>query len=483
LCAVTGLFAGAAGGCSLFGDGTSLEGTACMTYGAETCDGPHAVAVCGDSPDCSSDTQPCTTFEWRDLSCGVTHSCITLDNPAMCLPDSTDRTCVAGPAIGTFPASSGAVADFNADGVPDFVAADDTSTWIELSGTGGFTSAWIGDTGGIPLVADVDGDGVLDIVVTQSPNGMPQSDTAEPQSNITVAVAKGLGGGAFGPLVSQVIASDVTATKVLAVADVDGDHLADLVVGVERVDPGPTYVSFPPTLALRVYRGASPGGFVTTPVESPLSEADTACKVDGDLVWDWVTAAGDVDGDGRTDVALVTCSGVAIALANRGEATFTEAATTGLGVPASGGPDVMQVFGLLVSDVDGDGRVDLLAPRSNATLGFWRGMGDGSFAPVVGLASLPDPPYQAFVADINGDGRPDVIAQGNSLSGVGDSTVEVLLGNASGIGDVPHVFAPLASAGALPALVAVIAAPPGGKGTFVLTDPGGELHLVTGACQ
>jgi FG-GAP-like repeat len=114
----------------------------------------------------------------------------------------------------------------------------------------------------------------------------------------------------------------------------------------------------------------------------------------------------------------------------------------------------------------------------------WHGTGDGTFAPVVALASLPDPPWQAFVADINGDGMPDVVAQGNSLSGGSDSTVEVLLGKKpSGVGDVPHVFAPLATSGTTPLLLAVEAAPPGGKGTFVVQGPSDEVHLVPGACQ
>jgi hypothetical protein len=401
----------------------------------------------------------------------MTFAAPTLFDGAMCLPDTTDRTCVAGPALSTDPAFFATVADLNADGVADVVATNDIGTWLELSGSGGFTRVPIGDLGGVPWVADVDGDGVLDVVTTQSPIGMQPP-------GITVAVAKGLGGGVFAPFISLVVSADVTATDTIALADVDGDHIADLVVGVERVAPGPTFVSSPPTLALRVYRG-SPGGLVTTPVESPLSGADTACKVGGTLTWDWVTATGDFDGDGSADVALATCSGVAVALANRGQATFTGTSATGF---------VTKLFSLVgslvASDVDGDGHVDLLASRGDASVGFWRGMGDGTFAPVVALAPLPDPPWQVFVADVNGDGLPDVVAQGGSLSGGSDSTVEVLLGKKpSGIGDVPHVFAPLATEGSTPQLLAVAVAPPGGKGTFVLKGPNNELHLVPGACQ
>src|SRR5580658_8174100 len=102
-------FAGTASGCSFLGCTSSLAGTACASYGAETCDGLHAVAVCDHSPDCSYEAPTCSTLAWRTLSCAEAHSCMTFAAPtlfdgAMCLPDTTDRTCVAGPALSTDPA-------------------------------------------------------------------------------------------------------------------------------------------------------------------------------------------------------------------------------------------------------------------------------------------------------------------------------------------------------------------------------------------
>jgi hypothetical protein len=461
------------------GGSPSLAGKQCDSAGRETCDGAGAVAVCDNASSCSVD-EPCSDLAWRDLPCAGAHTCMTHPSTgdfggAMCLPDVTDRTCVADPALSSDGAMFATTADLNGDGAPDVVASNQADTWVELSGATGFTRTSIGPSGGPVWLGDVNGDGVLDAVATGTPVGSTQP-------GVTVAVAKGLGQGVFGPFVSMVVSADEKVTGAIALADVDGDRLADLVVGVQRVGPGATFVSSPPTLALRLYRG-SPTGLVATAVESTLTPADTACKVNDNLVWDWVTATGDFDGDGTADAAIADCSGVEVALANPGKATFGAKASSGFGLPPSRGPADTRVYSLAIHDVDGDGHADLVAARSDGRLALWHGAGDGTLAGVVALAALADLPWRVFAADINGDGCTDIVAQGNSDSGGGDSTVEVLLGKPGGVGSVPHVFAPLASQGSWPRLYAVAAAPPGGKGTLVLGGTNDELQLVPGACQ
>ncbi len=126
-----------------------------------------------------------------------------------------------------------------------------------------------------------------------------------------------------------------------------------------------------------------------------------------------------------------------------------------------------------------------MSSRSEARIGFWRGRGDGTFESTVAVAQLPDQPWQLFVADIDGDGRPDIVAQGNTNSGGGDSTIEVWLGGGpSNPGGSLRVYAPLPASGVGEQLLAVAPAPHrSAKGTFVLEDQGGALHLVSGACQ
>jgi hypothetical protein len=318
--------------------------------------------------------------------------------------------------------------------------------------------------------ADVDGDGVLDVVTTGAP------DPGVVPVPVTASVLRGLGRGAFGPSMSVAVSSDATSAGVLGIADVDGDGAADLIVGVQRQDE---------TSAIRVYPGSATG-FASQPVESPLRKPDSSCNpgVYAAAGWGWVATAGDLNGDGAADVAIAGCDGVDIYLSTPGQATLHFASAVGFALsgkepsPGDGLPT-----SLIAADVDGDGLPDLVSARNDNGIGVARGFGDGTFAPVAVVAELPDPPWRIFVADINGDARPDVIAQGATTGAGMDSTVEVLLGGPSGIGTAPHVYTPVPAAGGGAKLLAVVPSPPRGTGTFVLEGEGEALQLVVGACQ
>src|SRR5581483_11633287 len=77
---------------------------------------------------------------------------------------------------------------------------------------------------------------------------------------------------------------------------------------------------------------------------------------------------------------------------------------------------------VVLADVDGDGRLDLVTLRSVATnaggkLGVQPGNGDGTFAAVQKFTTLApngaDGVPQMVAADLNGDGRPDVVTFGD----------------------------------------------------------------------
>jgi hypothetical protein len=107
-----------------------------------------------------------------------------------------------------------------------------------------------------------------------------------------------------------------------------------------------------------------------------------------------VLAAGDVNGDGRADLALATSEGVDVFLQGTG----------GLGLPQlSGPPAARQVE---VADLTGDRAADLVVATLSQTV-VLPGRGDGTFGePVVAV----DAGWQEIeVGNVTGDGRSDIV--------------------------------------------------------------------------
>ena len=84
---------------------------------------------------------------------------------------------------------------------------------------------------------------------------------------------------------------------------------------------------------------------------------------------------------------------------------------------------------VVMADVNGDGKQDIIEIGSDQTVAVLLGNGDGTFnSPnayyVTGTATTPE---ALAVADVNGDGKPDIIVVNNAVA-----TVSVLLGNGDG---------------------------------------------------
>jgi hypothetical protein len=297
-----------------------------------------------------------------------------------------------------------AVGDVNRDGKADIAVTVGLHVSILLgNGDGTFQpfvaydpGSCVGDpcANGVAL-ADVNGDGKLDLVVSNSSN--------------TIGVLLGKGDGTFKK--AKTYASGGSNPGPVAVEDMNGDGKLD--IAVANVGDAPGTVS--------VLLGNGNGTFRTAVTYPSGGWPVTALAV------------ADLNGDGKPDLVVSICSqgntcavaeaGLVGVLLNTGDGTFQEAVTYD-----SGGDDALSVA---VADVNGDGKPDLLVGNrcscftGTGALGVLLGNGDGTFQSAETYDSGNAQPSSIAVEDVNGDGQPDLaVASMNYLMG---GSVGVLL--------------------------------------------------------
>jgi hypothetical protein len=314
-----------------------------------------------------------------------------------------------------------ALADMDGDGDVDVVAGNNGKT-NKLYLNPGHTDFTV--VTGTPIgsdkdstrsvaLADVDGDGDLDVVVGNYD-----------QKN-KLYLNKG---GASGFASGSVIGSEQDSTESVALADMDGDGDLDLVAG-NKGQTNKLYLN---------------NGFGSAAINIGSGEYST-----------YSVALADVDGDGDLDVVKGN-NGENMLYLNKGYGVFP---TTGIGIDS---PNV-NTQSIALADMDGDGDPDLVVGNNGKnTLHLNTGKPPNFFAGGTDIGSDSNDTESIALADVDGDGYLDLVAgnqdernklylnigggsvfastgTGKDIGSAQNSTQSVALGDMDGDGDLDLV--------------------------------------------
>ena len=323
----------------------------------------------------------------------------------------------AAGAIDGFP--GGVTADFNGDGKLDVAVADyggdsynegvdnlplaGGATVMSGNGDGTFTSPafypiYASDSATSIAFGDLRGDGKLDLIVGGQFFG--------------TYVFLGNGDGTFQNY--QQLPGNGTDT--LALGDFNNDGKLDLVIGDYN-----NYDDQDNQLLLALYLGNGDGTFAGA---IPIIPESTAGGINIEGV-----AVADFNNDGNLDIAA-TDSGhndVLVFLGN-GHGSFKAP------VPY---PSDLDPNGIVIGDINGDGKLDLVVANETSangpTVGIFFGNGDGSFQQQVSIPVPTSYMNSLRLTDLNGDGKLDIVFPNvGVMLGNGDGTFQQFVGFVAG---------------------------------------------------
>lgn len=274
---------------------------------------------------------------------------------------------------GAFGAEDIEYADLDGDGFGDLVVPSSEGALVWFPGVGpgaadfGRPVTIASELGGADwiAVADLDGDGVLDVTVADTSGGR-------------LSWHRGLGGGELDA--GQTIDAAVPGVSRILAEDLDGDGAVDL-AGVVAAGAAPV-----------VWYGSGAGAFQPRVVLAALGAASGPADM---------LRAADLNGDGRVD--LVSSEGSTLQI----QAHLVDASGS-FGVPIVVGAISPMFMGLDVGDIDNDGHLDVVGVSSSQ---LFRLINDGAAVPGFQPLQILFIGYarDVLLVDVIGDGFLDAV--------------------------------------------------------------------------
>ncbi len=320
---------------------------------------------------------------------------------------STTASWTTTQSSGNYGSAVATAGDVNGDGYSDVIIGEsgNNKVFVYYGSSSGLaaTAAWTatqasGNFGiSVSLAGDVNGDGYSDIIIGANGTNTAYCYYGSSSGPAATASWSVTGSGGFG-------------ITVAAAGDVNGDGKSDVIVGTASGNMA------------YAYYGSASGLATSASWSSPAGTGHFGSSV---------AAAGDVNGDGYTDVIIGAYmsntayvyygSSTGITSTGPGPTTLTGAGYYGYSVASAG-------------DVNGDGYADVIVGDStgnNAAVYFgsstgtsttaaWTGSGTGSYGTSV-----------ASAGDVNGDGFSDVIVGDNGFN-TNTGSANIYTGSAAG---------------------------------------------------
>jgi hypothetical protein len=335
-----------------------------------------------------------------------------------------------------------AVGDNNGDGIPDVAtfSSQDLTASVLIGGANGNgqpngtllqgTNLSLAGGSGQPLkpvVADLNHDGIPDLVVPDQANnlvdvylGLPGGGYAPAVGYSTVNPISGLGNGP-----DSVAIADVNGKK-----DAQGNPIMDLIVSCQTDS------------VLSIFFGDGKGGFTPHPATVKLNQ-NTQQKIPQNYSPTQVVV-GDFNNDGIPDLAVAldgtaaaTDRGVAV-LIGKGDGNFLPPTFLDQGIEAT---SLGVGYFTTATDANGNPILDIAVTNHMAAGQVILNLGDGqgNFPNSEKFNVEPDP-VALTVSDLNGDGFPDIVTISDSA--LTDKNIGVLINNV-GFGFNPAVYTSL----------------------------------------